>query len=162
HPSREIEPLLPRSVTIEAAAATEVKETRESEEAAAPTEVKRTQKRQEKPWVKPGCSSVQACGTWKRTELTPGHAPTPKPSVVRRQQTIVPRHKYSSYSHLLAQPSLASSFGQVSHRETPKLRPRDLRRLPLKSRSPPIWQFGRRLSMTRTRLSNGPSSSSRP
>nr|OQO22200.1 hypothetical protein B0A51_10864 [Rachicladosporium sp. CCFEE 5018] len=119
YPPRHIEPLKPRTVTAEVPAATTVKETRESEGAAAPTEVKRTQKRQDKPWVMPGCSSVHEYGTWKRTELTPGHAPTSKPSIVRRQPTIVPRHKYSSYSHLLAQPSLASSFGQVSHRETP-------------------------------------------
>ncbi|OQN98372.1 hypothetical protein B0A48_15640 [Cryoendolithus antarcticus] len=126
YPPRVVEPLEPRTVIKEAPAATEVKETRESESAAAPTEVKRIQKRQGKPWIKPGCSSVQEYRTWKRTELTPGHAPTPESSVVRRQPAIiVPRHKYSSYSHLLAQPSLASSFGQVSHRETrtPAARP---------------------------------------
>ncbi|OQO03819.1 hypothetical protein B0A48_10460 [Cryoendolithus antarcticus] len=126
HPPRMVEPLPPRSVSKEVPGTTEVKETRESEGAAAPAEVKRTQKRQEKPWVKPGCSSVPGYGTWKRTELTPGHAPTPKPSVVRRQTTIVPRHKYSSYSHLLAQPSLASSSYVAVRQETPTaaVRPR--------------------------------------
>ncbi|KAK6436976.1 hypothetical protein LTR95_006829 [Oleoguttula sp. CCFEE 5521] len=126
HPPRMVEPLPPRSVSKEASAATEVKETRESEGVAATTEVKRIQARQEGPWVKPGCSSVQEYGTWKRTELTPGYAPTPKPSVVRRQTTIVPRHKYSSYRHIAAQPSLASSSCVAARQETPTLaaRPR--------------------------------------